>query len=736
MYRLKETVLALCLLPILGVSQQSPLSYQAWKLLNNENYSQSRSSNNQLHAIVKGHSTSIQSFLDTHEGTIKYQYEDLFSIRIPLSELEELASVKGIEKIELHQSPITVQDATALNQTKSNIAHSGGGSLQQAYTGKDVVVGVIDSGIDPTHPDFKNDDGTTRILAFWDQNDFSGSLAPYGYGTEYTNVDIDAGAMNNYLDTTYDGHGTPVTGVAAGGGKVRSDVKGMAPEADIVVVGIRPSTLDYTNRLPHTLQIVDGINYIFKQAEAVGKPAVINISLGGIEGSHDGEDLPTQMIEKMLDEKAGRVLVTSAGNAGTVMHHVRYDLNSDTAFTWFRSMYSNSALCQRDSGAYMSFYGDEADFKNLRINVAAENRSPCCSADAETGFRNMFQTIGRPVIDTFKNGNAVIGVVTMYLEKIGNSYGFFVDIDSEEMNRFWRMQFTGKGTVDGWSGPLSRRTCNSDFIYRAAAAGTPAQTRKLGRYVEPDTDQNIGTAYASSEKVVTVGAYTVRSEMRDVDSVLQTFPNKPLERASFSSRGPNRVGVIKPDITGPGERIITAQPSQILTEKAQSGRSTLYLGGQHSVTDGTSFSAPAVAGIIALYLEKNPEATYSEVLQALHATADQDSLTGQKMPNNENGYGRVNAYQLLLYEAPVGQIENESPRFLVYPNPSSGQITIETSKFAPAKRVSIYNMQGQLIQTIHATDYQYNLAIEKQGMYVVEVQFENGNIIRQSLIKQ
>ena len=360
---MKYYFLLFLVLPFSSFAQQSTLSFEAHKLIeSNKNNLQSISSTQLVHVIVKGSHQAIENYFLHNSGAVKYHIDDIFSVRLPLADLGSFAKVTGVEKIEIHQSPISVQDATAIEQTNVDEVHAGGGTLQRAYNGSGVVVGIIDSGIDPTHPDFKNDDGTTRILGFWDQNDFSGTFAPYGYGTAYTKTDIDAGAMSNYLDTTYDGHGTAVTGVAAGGGKVRLDVKGMAPEADIVVVGIRPSTLDYTDRVPHTLQIVDGINYIFKVAEAAGKPAVINISLGGIEGSHDGEDLPSQMIEKMLDEKAGRVLVTSAGNAGQVYHHVRYTMNNDTMFTWYRSLFSNTSLCKRDSGAYMSFYGDEDDF--------------------------------------------------------------------------------------------------------------------------------------------------------------------------------------------------------------------------------------------------------------------------------------------------------------------------------------------------------------------------------------
>ncbi|MDE0772251.1 MAG: S8 family peptidase [Salibacteraceae bacterium] len=721
-------------------AQNAAVSYQINNLLQNApTYYGERGSKKELHLVVKGNPKNIKAFLGLHAGILKYQYDDIMAIRIPQNTLGDLVSLKGLIKAEIHNTPMEVMDATAIQLTSVDTVHAGGGSLQQAYTGNGVVVGIIDSGIDPTHPDFKNDDGTTRILAFWDQNDFSGNLAPYGYGKEYTGVDIDAGLMVNYLDTTYNGHGTAVTGMAAGGGKVRADVKGMAPEADIVVVGNRPSDLDYTNRMPYMLKLVDGINYIFKVAEAAGKPAVINISLGGIEGSHDAQDLPTQLIERMLDAKNGRALVVSAGNAGSVRHHVQYKMNRDTAFTWYRSMHANTGVCSRDSGAYMSFYGDEKDIDNLLINISAENL-PCCNGAAdETGYRVVKQTVGQKVTYTLNNGSTQIGVVTTFLEKIGTTYGYFVEIKSQEMNRFWRISFTGTGKVDGWSGPLNRRSCNSDFIYNSLAlGGSASETRKLGRYVKPDLQQNIGNAYACSQKVITVGAYSANTHMYDIDSIRRNFPVVQKDRIAFSSIGPTRTGVTKPDLTGPGSRVITAQASQELSSMAISSRSSLYLGGKHSVIDGTSFSSPAVAGIVALYLEKNPDAGYAEIKRALLNTTDQDVQTGAEMPNNENGYGRVNAYQMLLYQDPVGINELKKLDALVYPNPSSGKFKIELSRldFDQDYELTIVDLKGQTILESAFKSHEFEFSIDLTGVYILQLTDKEENAYFYKLIVQ
>ncbi len=384
---IKKLLHIILFLPFMAYGQDySKLSYDLVKSLHDpETLSKTNTKNVAL--ILKGDKQKLTAFVKSKGGTVKYQVADMLAVRLPADKLPELAELPYLKKAETHSSPLYFNDKVALRQTLVDTVQAGGGQLQQPYTGAGIIFGMIDSGIDPTHPDFQNEDSTTRILAFWDQSDTLSSLAPYGYGRGYTQQDIDNGAMSNYLDSIYGGHGSAVAGVAVGGGRAHPDIKGMAPDANIIAVGIDPNVLNYLDRTPSMLQIVDGVDYIFKHADSLNMPAVVNISLGGIEGSHDGRDLPTQMIDAMLGAKYGRALVTSAGNSAQTKHHTQFKVTGDTLFTWFESMYSNSEVCKRDSGAYMSFYGDSLEVVNLQVSIAAEDRSPCCTILDETGFR-------------------------------------------------------------------------------------------------------------------------------------------------------------------------------------------------------------------------------------------------------------------------------------------------------------------------------------------------------------
>ena len=167
------------------------------------------------------------------------------------------------------------------------------------YTGKGVIVGIIDTGIDWRRSDFKGADGSSRILYIWDQTIQMSDYALMGYGTERTKEEIDSGQC---LQTDPAGHGTHVASIAAGSGRGMSGFVGMAPEADIIAV--KTSFYD--------AEILDAVGYIMEKAFELNKPVVINMSFGTIL------EWPA-ILKDAIDTayNAGIVVVAGAGNSGT-----------------------------------------------------------------------------------------------------------------------------------------------------------------------------------------------------------------------------------------------------------------------------------------------------------------------------------------------------------------------------------------------------------------------------------
>ncbi len=195
-----------------------------------------------------------------------------------------------------------------------------GSCIEQAWsrglTGKGVILGVIDSGLDFTHSDFRKDDGSTRVLYLWDisRKDVSGIIEPgIEYNAEEINGLLESGVRGLALDES--GHGTATAGAMGGNGKESGGrFKGVAYDGEFVVVKVS------SNQPVVSVDIMRGINYIFQKSEELGMPAVINISYGTSNGSHGGLSLFETYINRIAD--AGRlVIAAAAGNEGAAGHH-------------------------------------------------------------------------------------------------------------------------------------------------------------------------------------------------------------------------------------------------------------------------------------------------------------------------------------------------------------------------------------------------------------------------------
>ncbi len=165
---------------------------------------------------------------------------------------------------------------------------------QTGLTGKGVIIGIIDSGIDPKHPAFAG-----RILHIWDQTLPGPGVTEGGYGAEFTGAQLTVSQ-----DTS--GHGTHVAGIAAG---ADASYGGVAPEAELVI--IRSDLQD--------AHIADGVRYIFRIARELGRPAVVNLSLGGHADAHDGSDSLSKVID--AETGPGRIVCCAAGNEGNANIH-------------------------------------------------------------------------------------------------------------------------------------------------------------------------------------------------------------------------------------------------------------------------------------------------------------------------------------------------------------------------------------------------------------------------------
>ena len=625
----------------------------------------SRNSDREISLFVKGDLNIIRQQTEALGGTFKYSAGPIAAIRLSLSKISELASfaeIKSIESNDLRLQPLNDQMII-----KNHVIEvQNGFNLPQGYDGSGVVMGVIDEGIDYTHPDFRNEFGQSRIKFLWDQSIINANTStqaqPYGYGKEFIGNQIDTATQHR--DGAF-GHGSHVAGIAAGNGLALNNYKGVAPKADLIIVkmNLNQPDNDFLSNL------VDAVKYIFDHADAMGQPAVINISLGTYFGSHDAKDIQAEAIESLITSSPGHVVVCAAGNAGNAPLHLGYNLTGDTTFTWMQ--YSSNSI-------YIQGWCDSADYIGMHLAIGVDRVNDSYTNITTLPFSDNTSLEGTIVTDTVYSGGARLGIVQRLIQNWGDRYSFdyaiypdsIININGSDTSRyFWKLVSTGSGRMDAWS---------FDMVFDNLPDTNTLDAIRY--YKKPDTDQTIVSSFTCSDKVITVGSYTNRNYYTNANfAITRDTSLHPGRLSKFSSNGPTRDGRIKPDITATGEWILSCGMQSELNILSSLEPEKVAAGKKHKRSSGTSMASPVVAGIAALYLQKNPQATWSEVKNAILNCADKDEDTGDNLPNNKWGYGKVNGYGVVK-GCSVGIVDIDNYNnidFGFFPNPSTDKISFQ-----------------------------------------------------------
>ncbi len=631
--------------------------------------------------VAKEPGETFRQEIEALGGSVEMETDRLASITLPARHLPSLLNLPDVTYIE-NFLPAHPKLDISLPVIQANRVHNGQSPLTRAYKGKGVIVGIVDSGIDVTHPGFKNPDGTTRILYLWDQTHSGTKPDFFNYGARYTAADINAGNCTEVDGPGHYGHGTHVTGIAAGNGAPTGLYVGVAPEADIIFV---KTDFNFNH-------IVDAVEYVFRHAAVLGKPAVVNLSLSTQQGPHDGTTTAEQLLNSKV--RAGRILIVAASNEGDKNIHVSYSLNNSEKATGFVA-YANDP---HDVYVDVWYDGGNLDFalagldQNLNLLTSSSWVAPGTRLANKTYTANG-TTYGVYTIDATETNNPFNGLrhVVFEINNKNGSYNFTSDVIT------WVMKVRGTGKLHAWV-----YGDNGEFdSYSGSLNGL--------NFVGGDSEYSIGMPGTAS-RLITAGSFNTKNSWTNKDNQQYRLAGDVQIGAisDFSSIGPTRDGRIKPDLTAPGQVIVSALSSQANLIASQPAR--VLPGEKYFVLQGTSMASPHVAGTVALMLEKDPGLTPEMVLADLTQTASSDSYTGT-VPNNTWGYGKVNAFaamSLLTTKTPLGAPSAHPIAFgLVeaYPTP----FQVETNKAVTLgfwlnaqKSVSIriVNVLGQVVKTI------------------------------------
>ena len=455
-------------------------------------------------------------------------------------------------------------------------------------SGRNTLVAVIDSGIDWENVDFRNPDGSSRILRLWDQTVDemrSGYPPPEGYnvGTEYDKSIIDRALEGDVaalaavnLSRDYSGHGTFVTGIAAGGGRGMGGLyRGIAYESDLLIVKLGDIE---QQQFPRTTRLMEAVNYVIMEAEKLGMPVVVNLSFGNNQGSHDGTDLLSSYLNAASNVWKNVIVCGSGNEAGSGLH--TSGVLSDT-----RADIVEFAVGEYETSFSLQLWKNYADEMEIEVTAPGGARSaPLRPAKGQRYILNNTEVY------------VYYGEPTPY-SRFQQIYFEFIPQNFYVASGVWRVQLTPVRIVDG-----------QYDMWLPESASLNEDTR----FFLPSEDTTL-TVPSAADKVITVGAYNSRTD----------------SYADFSGRGYTRLNDnVKPDIVAPGVNITSAAA-----------------GGGYTTKSGTSMAAPFVTGSASLMMQwgiamGNDPYLYGEKVKA-YLIKGARQLPGEPVPSRKTGWGAL-----------------------------------------------------------------------------------------------
>lgn len=546
-------------------------------------------------------------------------------------------AVSAIEPVRQHSNVISLKRATAI---QSELAFSvpeiraDAAQLQAVLPpgtqidGAGVIIGVVDYGCDFLHKNFRNADGSTRLLYHWDQRGgaTAGSPAGYGYGREYSAAMINQAlaqasqppAANHpiyqqvkfpedpqnraYQQLGYAPDATPITApsagahgshvldIAAGNGN-GSNVPGVAPATDLIFVHLNGNDVAPLQSFGNSRQLLEAVKYIFDKAAELGRACVVNLSLGTHGGPHDGSTPVEQGFDTLL-ATPGRAIVIAAGNSWQRRSHASGQVAAAAprTLTWEIRPAPGTAFDPTPNELEVWYAGAAA----LAVTLITPNGDRLGPVTPNHTFNI---TVGNTVDST------VVGLIAHRQQDPNNGMNQIdILLASTLPVGDWRVELT-----------------TADAAPVAFHAWIERDDRGQSQFSVADADPSHTLGSIScGQLTLAVGSYDAR------------HPNRGL--SPFTAEGPTMDGRAKPEISAPGQSI---QAAWSLTHKLVTAKS------------GTSMAAPHVTGAVALLMQAAGEPLpIAEIRQAIQEAARRNPPTGEDW-HARYGHGRIDVSTLV-----------------------------------------------------------------------------------------
>ena len=579
------------------------------------------------------HDSQNTSRITALGGVIGARFTGLVTAQVPVAKLQAIASLDEVEQVsiaEMMESNVdTTRSVTSVNYVAEGLQHG----LPANYDGKGVVFGIIDSGIDFNHAAFQDSLGNTRIKCVYMPADNSGTKVTID-GTVLPGSEFDSTRIASLTtDLASSAHGSHTAFIGAG--SHCGQYSGMAPGADIVMCALGGKKND--------VNIANSLKYITQYAKRVGKPCVISISLGTKQGPHDGTSKLCKIYEEM--GKSDAVICLSAGNLGSYRRYIHHKFSGMNTAT------------NPNIGSYVT--------------------------GTQAGYTANF------AIDTWSRSRSAVGIKYLLIDPDDNSIFYETGImkaytyhyigpgmeSKRGYNAFLSQYFSGKigvwvttesnGHIETYS-EVSLKPLRSDVkAYKMAVQFYGADGVEFDSWVTSEnayswhpqvgdykfvngSDSCSMNDNVTGKNTISVGNYVGRNRYMSLsgkEMYNSIYPEGSIYVQSSYGIAPN--GESYPFVAAPGYFVVSAyngynylaKPSTNTAyskENPTTGR-TDYWGSM----SGTSMSTPTVAGIVALWLQANPQLKVDDVKEIIRKSAYVDDDV-RKAPL-QFGAGKINA---------------------------------------------------------------------------------------------
>ena len=648
-------------------------------------------------------------------------------VSTPISLVEKMAAIEGVTYVSKGPN-INQETLISRSVTGASKVHDGADGLPQAFTGKGVVVGVIDMGFDFAHPAYKDAEGNLRIKAFYAPRLTGDSGAPVvtldgttiGGKAFTTPEDI----LEIESDTKMGSHGSHCAATAAGSSFDWAG--GMAPDADIVLCSLvmseDESGDDDDVRDEMAYSLMQSIMFIRDYAKREGKPCIISMSLNSHDGPHDGTSFTSSMLNQLALENTNMVLaVSNEGNNKCYINHT-YAAN-DTVHTIVVGNMQISAFTRKPSELSVQLgYFDPAVMTEVWRSEPLRSTNGGCSfkfdlndGDDETTPYEDIRSHMAEFVDSplnFSLGTLEDGRANLFIDCSGSpTEGYFVmHIASSE-----------NSVVDIWGDGNANLFKLSSSNY----------------YTEGVTNVSMGD-FCTGGTIITVGSWAAKPSFTNINGEtieggFFVLGDGVGSYSPFSSYGTDIAGHDHPFVSTPGSMIISAvnhydpeydpeTNGDVVTKDAE--------GFTWASMSGTSMATPTAAGIIALWLEAKPDLTYEQIRETIIATSDTDDFT--EATPIRFGHGKMNAYKGLLHilgiNTAISELSPHQPKGVTF-RMTGGSLFIDGAE--DGIPIRIYTVGGRLVVSTLLTNGSVNLPVAiPAGVYAVQVGKLGSTLIR------